>query len=117
MEAGDVALSGLPTVNWWFLVTTGATLSLQGPMEIQGTANLGIFASAATSKLYANDVIFTGFGGPPLAVHGGTAYLDGCTFTYNTAVGISMNVYGTSLIVRGPECSHQAGSLGLPWLD
>jgi hypothetical protein len=100
MEAGDVTLSGLPTVNWWVLVTTGATLSLQGPMEIQGTTNIGIFVSAATSQLYASDVTFTSFGGPPLAVHGGTAYLDGCTFTYNTAVGISMNVYGTSCVLH-----------------
>lgn len=92
-----MVLKGLPTVDWWFRVATGGTLSLQGPMEIQGTTNIGIFVSAATSKLYASDVTFTGFGGPPLAVHGGTADFNNCTFKANTAVGISMNVYGTSI--------------------
>jgi hypothetical protein len=117
MEPGDVVLSGLPTVNWWFLVTTGATLSLQGPMIIQGTTNLGIFASAATSKLYANDVTFTGFGAPPLAVHGGSAYLDNCTFKANSATGISMNVYGMSSGLHDLRRCDQTDLSGLHWLD
>lgn len=89
-----MVLADLPSAYKWFSVEAGASLSLQGPIEIQGTTNIAVWCPTAGGKLYATNVTFSGFASAPLAIHGGTAHLDACTFTDNTAPGLSVYFYG-----------------------
>jgi hypothetical protein len=95
MEAGDVLVGGLPSAADWLTVSTGATLVLNGPLEIQGNGYIAIHAPPADSVVYATSVTFSGFIMAPLAVPSGSAYLQGCTFKNNACPGISVYLGGT----------------------
>lgn len=104
MVAGDVVLMGLPNADKWLTVSTGATLVLNGPLEIQGNGHIAIFAQPADSVVYATTVTFSGFTMAPLAVPSGSAYLQDCTFKNNACPGISVYTGGTCWAQLAEHC-------------
>jgi hypothetical protein len=101
MALDDVVLTELPNTGAWFTVATGATLSLEGHLNIMGNSNIAVYCNAAGSTLHASDVIFYGFTtAAPLAIHGGSAYLNRCTFEQNTASALSIYAGGGCFILH-----------------
>jgi hypothetical protein len=70
---------------------------MQGPLDVRGS-NIAVYGTFAAATAYITDVTFSGFGAAPIAMHGGVAYLERCTFTALNCPGVSIHSFGESFV-------------------